>query len=438
MAKKYDYDESTQLRILSMLFRDGKFLREFRDIIKPQYFDYAPLTDVCRLAFEFYDKYKKTPSYESFINYTQDWMKGAKRTKSERDAILLAADELFQIEVPDPDYIRDIAIKFAKTQQYIKAVERGLKLAELGRVEEAVDEVNEVNKIGLDNTPAINYFKKIHVPKKEEWEKFYTGLKGFDFITGGIKRRQYGAIVTRTNGFKTGSLVNIALAYAKNGLNVFVSPNEQDEIEYQSLMDCSVLGITQDERYEANKSRSKIRMIRKKVAKIQKLWGGNVYLKYFPYGYGTVNQIASNIEQIEAKDNLKIDGVLVDSLDGLSAKAGEQFQNEVEIYHNFEGMLGYYKKWGWTTLQMNIKGQGSAEKNEIITHLSQLRGRADKAFLAGLIVGVNIVRETKRRDDHKELKGFMIGLKSRNTRADKIVGMSVDTDCVKIKFKVAE
>lgn len=429
---KYEYDDQTQLFILATLVRDHKFVSQFQNVIRPNYFDLGEYTDLCRLVYQFYDKYKQTPTYSSFVNYTHDWLKGVKRSKKQRAKLVTALEEIYHVEIENAELVKEMAVNFAKQQEYFHLQEKGLELVSQGRVDAALELMGQVRKIGVDLTMPINYATETISKEEESWERHKSGIPGLDRVTGGIKNKQYAILVGMTNGYKTGVAVNLVRNYCRKGKNIVVFCNEQDESEWQSLLDCSIMKLTHGQRYKLNKDKKRLNSMRKKVRKYFTRWGSNLFIKYLPYARGTVSQMEGYIEQIQAAHGIKIDGVVVDSLDGCTAGlSGDQWGNEVEVYKEFESMLGYLNIWGWSTLQMNFKGESSSQ---LLMHLSQLRGRADKAFLAAQIVGINMrlpkddeddedllsmVRRSRKKQN-KPVRGFMVGLKSRNCAAGQV------------------
>ena len=62
---RYPFDGAFQTKILALILRDKSFLTSHRNVVQPGFFDSPYYAHLCRVIFDYHDKYRLTPSREA-------------------------------------------------------------------------------------------------------------------------------------------------------------------------------------------------------------------------------------------------------------------------------------------------------------------------------------------------------------------------------------
>src|SRR6185437_11545895 len=103
----FDFGEDFQTLILSYLFRDNAFNNRCEGLVKPEYFTTEVHASLAKLANEYFEVHKGTPSRPS-MNLLLKEAFDKKRLKPELKAeILQTVKAAFEEELTDLDYVAE-------------------------------------------------------------------------------------------------------------------------------------------------------------------------------------------------------------------------------------------------------------------------------------------------------------------------------------------
>lgn len=125
---KYPYGYDFQLMLLALVYREPKFIDYFEHVIQPKYFDTDEFRHLARIAVFYFTKYGRTPDLKVSYDVVRTYCMDNKFTESVRVRLEETLDDVYRIEVPDGDWIKDQAIKFAQAQLMKEAIIEGSKL----------------------------------------------------------------------------------------------------------------------------------------------------------------------------------------------------------------------------------------------------------------------------------------------------------------------
>lgn len=119
---RYQYNEAYQQKILGLLVRYPNFIHKYGEVVKPEFFEYEPYVVVCKLALDFYSKYRVVPTYDSLIAWATDYCSRYHIPSKSSTMYLSLIASLFSCDMSDADAVKDTAIEFAKRQSLKRAV----------------------------------------------------------------------------------------------------------------------------------------------------------------------------------------------------------------------------------------------------------------------------------------------------------------------------
>jgi replicative DNA helicase len=187
--------------------------------------------------------------------------------------------------------------------------------------------------LGLDFFDAESHFQDTAESKVN------TGWASInELLNGGWSKKTLNIIIGGSNSGKSLWLGNVAVNGAENGKNVLYVTLEMSHKEVIKRMGSKWLNIHIDEYDE--KSRDKVFMERKikeiksrNVMMDDDIFGGgvgNIFIKEFPSGTCSVDDIDNHIKKLEETKNIKIDMVIVDYLTIMGEKKG----GDTSLYSN--------------------------------------------------------------------------------------------------------
>ena len=128
-----------------------------------------------------------------------------------------------------------------------------------------------------------------------ESDKISTGIKRLDwFMNGGLDRGELGIIMAPPKGFKTGTLVHLAVAALTQRLKVLIYTMEVSEDKYTMRVERRLAGLDRQEIITKDEQLSKA------LKRIGTLKGG-MYIKGYPMKSVTVENLRNHIEFLSSE-----------------------------------------------------------------------------------------------------------------------------------------
>jgi replicative DNA helicase len=296
-----EYSEDIQRLFLEFLASDKELVARCQSILDPTYF-HRTLTPGAEFIKKYVDEYGAIPNVEQIKAVTGLELKGVGVTTLEHQKWFL--DEFEQ---------------FSKHKALEKAILASADLLEkndYGKVEKLIKDAVEV---GLAKSFGTNYFAdpmgRLQSLKSKNGATS-TGWKSMDEkLYGGFNRGELNIFAGGSGAGKSLFLQNLALNWAKQGLNVVYVSLELSEGLCSMRMDSMLTGTSTKEIYkQIDDVDLKVRMAGKK--------SGNLQIVQLPNGI-TVNDLKSWLKEFTIQQGARVDCVVIDYLD-LMMPAGQK------------------------------------------------------------------------------------------------------------------
>ena len=301
MSDTKEYSEDIQHLFLEFLASDKELVARCTSILDPTYF-HRTLTPTAEFIKNYVDQYGAVPTIEQIKATTGLDIKGVGVVSAEHQKWFL--DEFEQ---------------FSKHKALEKAIIKSADLLEkndYGKVEKLIKEAIEV---GLAKSFGTNYFAdpigRLQALKSKNGATS-TGWKTMDEkLYGGFNRGELNIFAGGSGAGKSLFLQNLALNWAKQGLNVAYISLELSEGLCTMRMDSMLTGTSTREIYKQIEDVDlKVRMAGKKAGRLQ--------VVQLPNGI-TVNDLKSWIKEFTIQQGERVDCVVIDYLD-LMMPAGQK------------------------------------------------------------------------------------------------------------------
>lgn len=254
MSETYDFSEGLQARLVSLLLYDNLSLVQNLEVIRPEFFDHVVFQGFVSVIFTFFEKYKKQPDMDEFLEEVERDMA---EKKIPVDEWTDAFEEVIRLGVEGEfKYVKDRAIEFARYQAVRDAVIAGAKLLTskkdyspiLNSVREAMaigENQEDLGDMYFDSTEDrlvarrdLTLRSNIAIP---------TGIDKLDNnLGGGVAPGELAIFMSPMKRGKTMSIVCFSKGALMNGKNVLHIGLEGSKDRTQNLYDASISGVPKD------------------------------------------------------------------------------------------------------------------------------------------------------------------------------------------------
>lgn len=267
----------------------------------------------------------------------------------------------------DLDWLQKNAEKWCQIRSAILAMNKSRDI--IHGVSDGKESKDSVLKIlgdalsfSFDNHIGHSFFDSIddqyqwyHDPKT----KYPSDLDTLNILTnGGVEKRTLNLFLAGINVGKTTWLINMAASGMLRGFNVLYISAEQDEPVIRSRLDIRLLKLKKESieglSYDDYKQR---------VQAIKNDMVGNIYIRSFPTGKLTPNQIKQLIKQYKTRYNITIDMLVVDYVQILkSSVLSDNQKSNSNLYYGSvaEELRAVTQELDiccWSAAQLNREGQ---------------------------------------------------------------------------------
>lgn len=307
--EKYNWDENFQRDIAGLLLNDRWFSLQCRDLIKFQYFTDEVHQQLCRVVFNYLDKYNHIPKKTFVIQEVLDLVKN--KDAEIQNHYINETNLIYEAFVPnleDRDYLLEKITNFAK----LMAIKSAFDVC-LGIIKKEPEGDNTWTKIqtvlkeallvdrnfeeGLDYFATFEERYQRMKQNEEAQEIFTSGFKAIDdaLIGGGPHRGEMFSWIGLSGTGKSLALVTAALRNItqlnKKVLYVSLEMDEDKIAERFDAQLCNTEIGTLQENEETVKSRLKEFIGEKEDPKM-------LVIKQFPAGAMTVNTLKAYLQQL--------------------------------------------------------------------------------------------------------------------------------------------
>jgi len=411
MSNSYEFGLSFQTLLLHCILTDRNFIRNYREVIQPEYFNDASYQEICRQLLRSYDKHSELPDSDTL------------KLEFDRSDLGETLDYILEKKVSGRKSIEERAVVFARNQAVKEAVTN--QLSQEYKTEDdftaALAEINKAFTVGTQVRAGYNYRKELRdrlVSYDTPMPAMPTGMKTIDkALDGGLHFKEMGLIIGTPSGGKTTGLVHMGKMALLNGFSVIHYSLELQRRLVARRYDMSIAGMTKDE-LRSKKATALIRI--KDRAK-----GELVVHDFFS---ATVDTIRTDLLK-QADNGFNPDMVLVDYddlLNSLLRGAKEEAQTE-DNYKRMRALTFEFNCGLWTATQTNKKAC-DMDDDEVLTGKQAYGSMKAKIGTPDIVLSMN---QTMR--EYKAGKVRIHTAKVREGRAKFTEAYKIDFDRMQIE-----
>jgi replicative DNA helicase len=372
------YGIGFQIKVLSALLTDKKFLVNINDILSDDYFDNSAHKWIVKETLKYFYKYHSTPTLEVLKTELK---------KIDNEVLQVSVKEqlreAYQSAEDDLEYIEEEFSNFCKNQQLKKALLNSVDLLKAGDYDSIRGMIDNALKAGQDKAIGHEYNKDVESRYRENhrltvptpWPILNESLQG------GLGGGDFGLIFGNPGGGKSWALVALGGTAIKLGYNV---------VHYTLELGEDYVG----RRYDAFFTNISVSDIGKHKAQIEKATAelpGNLIIREYSPGQATISTIESHIEKCKSL-GFKPDLVIIDYVDLLSSKrrSVDKKQEIDDIYISTKGLAKQLNLPVWSVSQVNRSGA----KDNIIEG-DKAAGSYDKMMVTDFALSLSRKKEDK-------------------------------------------
>lgn len=427
----YKYTTQVQLKILTILWRDEQSYSLYRETIKPKYFSKSIHIDLCRIIFDYREKYGSSPTLDALVEETVSMCEKTKSKQKLEDDYLDTIAQMAEIELHDIEYIKDKILSFGKRQALVDAVLESANILEkkpdtqYNQIEKLVKDAmlvgEDVNDLGLDLYDGIEERFLGYLNDDDVIERIPTGMEMLDScLGGGVGRGELCVVIAPPGKGKTTTLISMASQAVEEGYNVLHVSLENNEKQILRNYDVRLLKKNLDY-IKSNVDKSIAALFN-----IKKFKRGKLKIKKYPTKSATITTIRGLLDQLKVVEDFVPDVLVVDY--GMILKPERNYQDKrsgiEEIYESLRALGDEYNCAIYTAAQGN---RGSLSKKIVTTaDLAECFSIANTADIC-----VALCQTTKEKSQGI-MRGFLA--KNRDNPDGMILKGRILYDIKKIEF----
>lgn len=370
-ASVYKYTTQVQLKILTLLWRDAQSYNIYKETIKPKYFQKTIHIDLCRIIFDYKDKYGYAPTLDVLVEEVTQMCDKSKTKQKLMDDYLDCIDTMASMDLSDIDYIKDKILSFGKRQALVDAVMESADIiekepeTEYNKIEKVVKTAllvgEDANNLGTEIFEGVQERFASYTQDEDVIERIPTGMEKLDLcLGGGLGRTEMGVVLAPPGRGKTTFLISVGSSAIEEGYDVLHISLENNEKQIIRNYDMRLLKKNLDYIKE-NVSNSV-----KAMLNIKKLKKGNLIVKKYPTKGATVGTIRTLLDQLKVVKGFVPDVVIVDY--GMILRPTKDYTDDKRsgiegIYEDLRALADEYDCALWTGAQ----GNRAALSKKIVT-----------------------------------------------------------------------
>ncbi len=371
------YGNAFQIKVISCLLTDKKFLISIHDVMSDDYFSNQAHKWIIKEILKYYEKYHTTPSLEVLK---------VELKKVQNEVLQISIKEQLREAYKESDdlaYVEEEFSSFCKNQMLKKALLQSVELLQAGDYDSIKFMVEAALKAGQDKNIGHEYNKDLESRFREEhritiptpWNEFN------ELLQGGLGNGDFGLIFGNPGGGKSWALIALGANAVSMGYNVIHYTLELGE-EYVGR------------RYDAYFTKIPVNLIipnKEKVADATKNLPGNLIIREYSPGKASISTVESHIKKCIDLD-FKPDLIIIDYVDLLrSKKTNRERKDEIDdIYTSTKGLARELDLPIWSVSQVNRAG---AQDDIIEGH--KAAGSYDKIMITDFAASLSRKRQDK-------------------------------------------
>lgn len=429
---KYEFDEEFQRALVVLALRDINFMRRADSLLYPQHFDSNANAVLCKIAKDYYSKYKAPLDGSMLKEVLTDYKKAKILKESDLAEIIPILKEVYTNSTPLPpsEPIIDKLGEFARSSAVTCAIMKSVDLIEKRDWEKIEKSLRDSLSVGAeDDSSTYDYFAEIDKRTKIR-ENELAGLMPPRGVTTGCLqlddvlyrkgwgRKELSLIMAPAKGGKSMACIYFAKGACIHGHNVlYVTLEVATDIVSARLDAC----VTDTEMRElVNKSSE----VKRRVEGVKSLKNrGLLHIKEYPSGSLKVSNLRRYLESARNK-GVQYDLICVDYADLMApeVKSPNQIENFRQIYVDLRALAFEYNCAILTATQTNR--EGAKAKVAEMTHVAE---DFNKIRTADIVISINTTKEERLKGEAR-----LYFVASRNQESG--IMLKIKQDIPKMQF----
>jgi len=358
---------SNERLILSSLVKNERYMRAVFPFLRSEFFRDSAEKRVFELVGDYLSKYNSCPNKSSLsILVTNDMSLNEKQTTEAADIV----EDIFDIIPPsNEEFLITTTEEWCQNQAVHNAIDTAISIYQGENDKLSVNVIPDLLKEAIGMSFDVKVGMDFDDDALIRWE-FYTTPENkipFDIdvlnevTCGGVTRKTLNVLTAGVNVGKTMSLIHLAAAYKKLGLNVLYFSLEMREEMIMQRMDANILKIAVNDIVSLGQERyiNRIETLKLKTH-------GKLKVKEFPPGTASAAHFRHTINELRLKQNFVPDVIIIDYLTICASS---------RMKYGVQGSYFYYKAVAeelralavetntvmWTAAQFNRGGMAATE-----------------------------------------------------------------------------
>lgn len=416
-------DITSERLILSSLVLDEDYVRKTLPFLQSEYFHDKIERTVFEIIRSYLQEYNTLPNLTTLLIDIRNHERLNDKEVAEAESI---AREIFDIDRPtDAKWLVEQTEEFCRTKAVYNAIKKAIAVydgTEKTMTPHAIpDMIKDAVSISFESHIGMDLYDDAGA--RYDYYALPTSKVPFDIelmneiTNGGISRKTLNVVVAGVNVGKTLSLVHLACAYARTGLNVLYFTMEMREEEILKRMDANML------KTPINKLEALGRDIFiDNVEKIRAKSYGTIKVKEYPPGVAHVGHFKHIINELKMKQRFTPDIIIVDYI-GITGSSRMKLGNQSSYFYlkavaeELRALAVETNTILWTAMQLTRSGISSTDVE--ITDVSESMGiPATADFMISITrteeldsLGQVLFKQLKNRYGNKSNKlRFVVGV----------------------------
>lgn len=401
---KYEFDEEFQRALVVLALRDINFMRRADSLLYPQHFDSNANAVLCKIAKDFYSKYKAPLDGSMLKEVLNDYIKAKTFKESDLREVIPILGEVYKNSTPLPpsEPIIDKLSEFARSSAVTCAIMKSVDLIEKRDWEKIEKSLKDSLSVGAeDDSSTYDYFAEIDKRTKIR-ENELAGLMPSRGVTTGCLqldevlyrkgwgRKELSLLMGGPKSGKTTAAIFFAKGACIHGHNVLYVTLEVSSDIISSRIDACISDTPMRELFEHSAE------VKRRIDTIKASKGtGLLHVKEYPSGALKVSDLRRYLESARNK-GVQYDLICVDYADLMApeVKSPNQIENFRQIYVDLRALAFEYNCAILTATQTNR--EGTKAKVAEMTHVAE---DFNKIRTADIVISINISEEDRAKGE---------------------------------------
>ncbi len=340
-----------QRDLISQLLTNKEF-KTFIPDVSPDIFDLAEHKFISSALREYYKKYKVLPTLTNLLQFISN----ESNDTADLTDIQPEIEGLYHNKVADFQLIKDTVIMRVKEKKLKDLLKTNLTQPITdSRISTMLHDLNRIDKLGSSIQERPTPLRVTHdqlLPDRFKQQVHPTFLQGLNNLTtkGGFAPPELITFLAAPKSFKTGTLLNFALGYVKDGLKVFYADFENGADNIMMRFHQCMVGATYDEMIDGIYDD----ILQQQMSKLTRV-GGEFIIQSYNANIHTLDDVEADILALK-EQGVDIQLVCYDYLD-LAKCADPTIKEDTHkvqhIYHHAISLNKKYNMFAITPSQVN-------------------------------------------------------------------------------------